>query len=50
LGEFDASQKRYHEMLDTCRVPQNVQAMIFSGTMWHILQEQQKAMDADKAN
>jgi hypothetical protein len=24
--------------------------MIFSGTMWHILQEQQKAMDADKAN
>jgi uncharacterized protein len=50
LGEFDAGQKRYHEMLDTCRVPQNVQDMIFSGTMWRILQEQQKAMDADKAN
>ncbi|MDR3752437.1 MAG: amidohydrolase family protein [Terracidiphilus sp.] len=50
LGEFDASQKRYREMLDTCRVPQNVQAMIFSGTMGRILEEQQKAMDADKAN
>jgi hypothetical protein len=50
LGEFDAGQKRYQEMLDTCRVPQNVQAMIFSGTMWRVLQEQQKAMDADKAN
>jgi hypothetical protein len=37
-------------MLDTCHVPQNVQDMIFSGTMWRILQEQQKAMDADKAN
>ena len=50
LGEFDASQKRYHEMLETCRVPQNVQDMIFSGTIWRILQEQQKAIDADKAN
>jgi hypothetical protein len=37
-------------MLDACRVAQNVQAMIFSGTMWHILEEQQKAMDADRAN
>ena len=50
LGEFDASQKRYHDMLDACRVPLNVQAMIFSGTMWHILQEQQKQMDADKGH
>jgi uncharacterized protein len=50
LGEFDEGQRRYHEMLDACRVPQSVQAMIFSGTMWHILEEQQKAMDADKAN
>lgn len=50
LGEFDVGQRRYHEMLDACRVPENVQAMIFSGTMWHILQEQQKAMNADKAN
>jgi hypothetical protein len=43
LGEFDAGQRRYHEMLDACRVPQNVQDMIFSGTMWRILQEQQQA-------
>ena len=49
LGEFDAGQARYHRMLDACRVPPNVQAMIFSGTMWHILQEQQKEIDADKA-
>ena len=50
LDEFDASQKRYHEMLDTCRVPPDVQAMIFSGTMWRILQEQQKEIGADKRN
>jgi hypothetical protein len=50
LGEFDAGQKRYHDMLDACHVSQNVQAMIFSGTMWHILQEQHKAMDVDHAN
>jgi hypothetical protein len=37
-------------MLDACRVSPNVQEMIFSGTMWHILQEQQKEMDADKGN
>lgn len=49
LGEFDAAQNRYREMLDACRVPRDVQAMIFSGTMWHILREQQKAIDADKA-
>jgi hypothetical protein len=47
LGEFDESQARYHAMLDACRVPPNVQAMIFSGTMWHILQEQQKQIAAD---
>ena len=48
LGEFDAGQQRYHAMLDACRVAPDVQAMIFSGTMWRILQEQQKEMDADK--
>jgi hypothetical protein len=48
LGEFDEGQVRYHAMLDACRVPLDVQAMIFSGTMWKILQEQQKEMDADK--
>ena len=50
LDEFDGSQKRYHEMLDTCRVPPDVQAMIFSGTMWRILQEQQKEIGSDKRN
>ena len=50
LGEFDAGQQRYHAMLDACGVSLSVQAMIFSGTMWHILQEQQKEMDADKGN
>ena len=50
LGEFDASQARYHAMLDACHVSPEVQAMIFSGTMWRILQEQQKEMAADKAN
>jgi uncharacterized protein len=48
LGEFDDSQARYHAMLDACQVPANVQAMIFSGTMWRILQEQRKEIAADK--
>ena len=50
LGEFDESQARYHAMLDACQVPPNVQAMIFSGTMWQILQQQQKEMSADAGN
>ena len=50
LGEFDEGQARYHAMLDACQVPPGVQAMIFSGTMWRILQEQQKEMAADTAN
>ncbi|MGA2634109.1 MAG: amidohydrolase family protein [Terracidiphilus sp.] len=50
LGEFDESQARYHAMLDACLVPPNVQANIFSGTMWRILQQQQKEMAADAAN
>jgi hypothetical protein len=50
LSEFDASQARYHAMLDACHVPPNVQANIFSGTMWRILQEQQKEMAADAGN
>ena len=48
LGEFDDSQARYHAMLDACQVPANAQAMIFSGTMWRILQEQQKEIAKDK--
>ncbi len=50
LGEFDEGQARYHAMLDACQVPKNVQANIFSGTMWKILQQQQKEMAADAAN
>ncbi len=50
LGEFDEGQARYHAMLDACQVPPNVQAMIFSGTMWRILQQQQKEMAADAGN
>jgi uncharacterized protein len=50
LDEFDASQARYHAMLDACEVPASSQAMIFSGTMWRILQAQQKQIEADKGN
>ena len=50
LVEFDDGQARYHTMLDACQVPPNVQGMIFSGTMWHILQEQQKEIAADTGN
>ncbi|MDR3748089.1 MAG: amidohydrolase family protein [Acidobacteriota bacterium] len=50
LGEFDDGLARYHAMLDACSVPPDAQAMIFSGTMWRILQQQQKEMDADKGN
>lgn len=42
LPEFDLGLARYHKMLDACDVPANVQAMIFSGTMWNILQRQQR--------
>jgi len=50
LGEFDESQARYHAMLDACKVPADVQQMIFAGTMWRILQQQKKEMAADAAN
>lgn len=46
LEEFDRELKRYHEMLDACGVSQQSQAMIFSGTLWHILQQQKEAMAA----
>jgi hypothetical protein len=48
LGEFDDGQARYHAMLDACRVPPSVQAMIFSGTMWRILKQQEREIAADK--
>jgi|SRR5690348_2251657 uncharacterized protein len=47
LEEFDRELKRYHEMLDACGVSQQSQAMIFSGTLWHILQQQKEAMAAN---
>ncbi|MEJ2009681.1 MAG: amidohydrolase family protein [Acidobacteriota bacterium] len=45
LAEFDRELKRYHEMLDACGVPKQAQENIFSGTLWHIL-NQQKASTA----
>lgn len=47
VQEFDDALERMHAMLDQCQVPQSAQAMIFSGTMWKILQAQQDAMAAD---
>ena len=37
LAEFDRELDRYHKMLDTCGVPAEAQANIFSGTMWRVL-------------
>jgi hypothetical protein len=55
LQEFDSALARYHAMLDACQVPQSAQAMIFSGTMWRILQAQQaqdsaSTTDAENGN
>jgi uncharacterized protein len=44
LPEFDRELKRYHEMLDACDVPKQAQEYIFSGTLWHILQQQKADM------
>jgi hypothetical protein len=50
VQEFDLALTRYHAMLDACEVPRNAQEMIFSGTMWRILQAQeaQSAKDPGK--
>jgi hypothetical protein len=48
LEEFDGALSRYHAMLDACEVPQKSQDMIFSGTMWRILQRQKEEISADK--
>jgi hypothetical protein len=48
LDEFDAALSRYHAMLRECAVPEKSQEMIFSGTMWRILQDQEKQITADK--
>jgi uncharacterized protein len=44
VDEFDLALGRYHAMLDACQVPQSAQTMIFSGTMWRILQAQEAQM------
>jgi uncharacterized protein len=40
LEEFDRELDRYHKMLDACGVPPAVQANIFSGTLWRLLNKQ----------
>ncbi|WP_083811936.1 amidohydrolase family protein [Terriglobus saanensis] len=47
LNEFDGSLSRYHAMLKACDVSESDQALIFSGTMWRILQQQKEAIAAD---
>ena len=37
LAELDRELERYHHMLDACGVAPEVQANIFSGTLWRIL-------------
>jgi uncharacterized protein len=37
LEEFDRELERYHKALDACGVPPEVQAKIFAGTLWRIL-------------
>lgn len=46
LQEFDDEWSRYHAMLDACQVPQHAQAIIFSGTIWRILQAQDAQIPA----
>ena len=46
LQEFDDELARYHAMLDACQVSQHAQEMIFSGTMWRILQAQETQISA----
>jgi predicted TIM-barrel fold metal-dependent hydrolase len=48
IAEFDLELTRYHKMLDDCAVPQQAQDMIFSGTMWKILQYQREEMAHSK--
>lgn len=47
LKEFDSSLANYHAMLNDCEVPADDQSLIFSGTMWRILQKQQEEMHTD---
>jgi uncharacterized protein len=40
LGELDGELERYHLMLNACKVAPEVQASIFGGTLWRLLNEQ----------
>lgn len=40
LGEFDRELALYHRMLDACGVAPEVQANIFSGTLWRLLNKE----------
>lgn len=40
LDEFDLELSRYQKMLEACNIPAKVQANIFSGTLWRILNKQ----------
>ena len=42
LEEFDRELARYHSMLDACGVPPEAQANIFAGTMWKVLNRQER--------
>lgn len=39
LGELDREIERYRLMLNACKVPPEVQANIFGGTLWRLLNE-----------
>ena len=47
LKEFDSSLVNYHAMLNDCEVPADDQSLIFSKTIWRILQRQQEEMQTD---
>lgn len=42
MEEFDRELERYHKMLDACGVSQEAQANIFAGTLWQVLNKQNK--------
>jgi hypothetical protein len=42
LDELDRALDRYHRMLDVCGVSAAVQANVFSGTLWRILNQNQQ--------
>jgi hypothetical protein len=50
VQEFDLALARYHAMLNTCGVPSSAQEMIFSGTMWRILQAQEAQSAKDPSS